>query len=463
MIPAIAIVGRPNVGKSTLFNCLTQSRDAVVADIPGVTRDRQYGHGKRGDKPYVVIDTGGMGDEKAGIEALTIQQAEQAITEANVILFVVDARRGMVPADKVIAKQLRKLNKPILLVVNKIDDVDPNLILGDFHGLGLTQPIAISAVHQRGIDEVVNQLQQYLPEIIPPPVEQGIKIAIAGKPNVGKSTLVNRMLGEERVIVYDLPGTTRDSIYIPLERFGKKYTVIDTAGLRRRSHVTETLEKISIVKTLQSIEEANVVIFLIDARSGVTEQDLHLLGFIIERGKALVVAVNKWDGLTVSERADVKRGIDRRLPFIDFAKLRFISALHGTGVGDLFEDVQKAYASATKKLPTPVLNEILHKAIMAHQPPMMHGHRIKLRYAHAGGHNPPLIIIHGNQVNNLPDSYRRYLINFFRKALRLVGTPIRFEFKEGNNPFKNKSNKLTESQRRQRQRMIVNRKQQKRK
>jgi len=459
MIPVIAIVGRPNVGKSTLFNCLTKSRDAVVHDVPGVTRDRQYGHGKLGEKPYVVIDTGGMGDEKEGIEGLTVQQAEQAIAEANVILFVVDARAGLTAIDKNVAKQLRKLNKPILLIVNKIDGLDSSVSLADFHTLGIKEQIAISAAHQRGVDEVIDELQRFLPASLPEEqLEQGIKIAIAGKPNVGKSTLVNRMLGEERVIVFDAPGTTRDSIYVPLERMGKKYTLIDTAGLRRRSHVTETLEKISVVKTLQSIEEANVVILLIDARSGVSEQDLHLLGFILERGKSLVIAINKWDGLTPSQREEVKRELDRRLQFVDFAKIRFISALHGTGVGDLFGDVQKAYDSAIKKMPTPLLNQILQKIVMAHQPPLVHGHRIKLRYAHAGGQNPPLIIIHGNQVNALPEAYRRYLANTYRKALRLIGTPIRFEFKEGENPYKNKTNKLTESQRRQRQRMISNRK-----
>jgi GTPase len=459
MIPIVAIVGRPNVGKSTLFNCLTKTRHAVVHNVPGVTRDRQYGHANVGDKAFVVIDTGGIGEESQGIEGLTVQQAELAIHEANVILFAVDARAGLTAVDKSIVKKLRKLNKPILLIINKIDGLDVATSQTDFHGLGLNSVCAISAAHKLGIDELVQTLQQYLPDAVQiPEEEQGIKIAIAGKPNVGKSTLVNRMLGEERVIVFNAPGTTRDSIYVPLERLGKKYTLIDTAGLRRRSHVTETLEKISVVKTLQSIEEANVVLLLIDARSGVSEQDLHLLGFVLERGKSLIIAINKWDGLSTSQRADVKRELDRRLQFVDFAKIKFISALHGTGVGELFTDIQKAYQSAVKKLATPLLNQILQKAIMAHQPPIVHGHRIKLRYAHAGGQNPPLIVIHGNQVKSLPDAYRRYLANTYRKALRLIGTPIRFEFKEGDNPYKNKTNKLTQSQRRKRQRMVRHRK-----
>lgn len=461
MIPVVAIVGRPNVGKSTLFNCLTQSRDAVVANIPGVTRDRIYGKGCLTDRPYVVIDTGGIGGEDAGIEGLTIQQADQAISEANLILFVVDARSGLMTADQQIAEKLRKLNKVVLLVVNKTDGLDEDTVLLDFYNLGMQHIIGISSSHKQGIDALVIEMLRHFPVLELSSEEQeadmGIKIAIAGRPNVGKSTLVNRMLGEERVIVFDLPGTTRDSVFIPLERFGKKYTLIDTAGLRRRSHITEVIEKISVVKTLQSIEEANVVIFIIDAITGVSEQDLNLLGFVLESGKSIVIAINKWDGLTVSHREEIKRELDRRLQFLDFAKIRFISALHGTGVGDLFNDVKKAYDSAMKAMPTPLLTRLLERAVKQHQPPITHGHRIKLRYAHAGGHNPPIIVIHGNQTKSLPESYIRYLQSFFRKTLRLIGTPIRLELKESENPYATKKNTLTPRQFQKRKRMIKQR------
>lgn len=462
MTPIIAIVGRPNVGKSTLFNCLTQSRDAVVANIAGVTRDRIYGKGCLADRPYVVIDTGGIGGDDAGIEGLTIQQADQAISEADVILFVVDARNGLMPADQLIAEKLRKLSKTVLLVVNKIDGLDEEEVLLDFYKLGLSNIISISSSHRHGIDDLVAEMLQHFPEEITPTsaeqeADMGIKIAIAGRPNVGKSTLVNRMLGEERVIVFDMPGTTRDSVFIPMERFGKKYTLIDTAGLRRRSHITEVIEKISVVKTLQSIEEANVVIFILDALTGVTEQDLNLLGFVIESGKSIVIAINKWDGLTATHREEIKRGLDRRLQFLDFAKIRFISALHGTGVGDLFNDVKKAYDSAMKVMPTPLLTRLLESAVKQHQPPLSHGHRIKLRYAHAGGHNPPVIVIHGNQTKSLPESYIRFLQSFFRKRLHLIGTPIKLELKENTNPFATKKNTLTPRQFTKRQRMIKQR------
>lgn len=460
MIPVIAIVGRPNVGKSTLFNCLTQSRDAVVADIAGVTRDRQYGQGKVGDKPYVVIDTGGIGEDHGGIESLTAEQAQLAVIESDVLLFVVDARRGLAPADSVIAKQLRKLGKKVFLVINKVDGLDTNVAIAEFHRLGLGDPIGIAASHHQGVEQLMRHVLKHLPkaEEIIADDKAGIKIAIAGKPNVGKSTLVNRLLGEERVIVFDAPGTTRDSIYIPFERFDKKYTLIDTAGVRKRGQVTDVLEKISVVKTLQSISEANVVILVIDARSGVTEQDLHLLGFILDAGKSLVIAINKWDGLTKSDKDEVKRGLDRRLVFVDFAEIHFISALHGTGVGHLFEAVDRAYASATKILPTPLVSKILEKAVIKHQPPLVQGRRIKLRYAHVGGHNPPIIVIHGNQTKNLPEAYRRYLSSTYRKALKLVGTPIRIQLKDSNNPFAGRPNPLSDKQFAKRTRAIKNRK-----
>jgi len=437
MIPVIAIVGRPNVGKSSLFNCLTQTHDALVEDMPGVTRDRHYGKGRLGHLPYMVIDTGGIGMGEEGIEALTAQQAEQAIREADVVLFVVEARSGLVTADQLIAKALRKLSKKIILVVNKIDGLNADVASSDFHSLGLGKPVPVSSAHHQNLDALVKAFTSYFPAKVEALSEEisGIKIAIVGKPNAGKSTLVNRLLGEERVIVSDIPGTTRDSIYISLERMGKHYILIDTAGVRRRSHVIDRVEKISVVKTLQAIDDANVVIFLVDARENITEQDLSLLGVVIDLGKALVFAVNKWDGLESRQREAVKKTLDRRCGFINFAKTRFISALHGTAVGDLFGDVEKAYQSAMKKVSTPMLNRLLQNAIQQHQPPMVNGRRIKLRYAHQGGHNPPVIVIHGNQVNNLPGSYSRYLQAFFRKALRLIGTPIQFEFREGENPY----------------------------
>ncbi len=456
MIPVIAIVGRPNVGKSTLFNCLTRSRDAVVADIPGVTRDRIYGRGNVGNKNYILIDTAGIGIDEEGVDELTAKQAEFAILESNLILFVVDARAGLMPADAAIAKKLRKLNKDLILVINKAEGLDSDRLDAEFQKLGFKNKLGISASHRENIDKLVKKFPDASEEILD--VNSGIKVAIVGKPNVGKSTLVNRILGEERVIVFDAPGTTRDSIYIPFERQNKKYTLIDTAGVRRKSHVTEIIEKISVVKTLQSIEEANVVVFLIDARSGLSEQDLSLLGFVLQLGKALVIAINKWDGLDNYTREQVQAKLDRKLNFIDFAEIKFISALHGTGVGDLFKDINKAYDSAMKELKTPLLTKILQKAVVQHQPPLVGGRRIKLRYAHAGGHNPPIIVIHGTQTDDLPDSYARYLSSYYRKALKLMGTPVQISFKEGENPFKDKKNPMTARQFARRKRLIKHRK-----
>ncbi|MDX2165354.1 MAG: ribosome biogenesis GTPase Der [Gammaproteobacteria bacterium] len=456
MIPVIAIVGRPNVGKSTLFNCLTQSRDAVVADIPGVTRDRIYGRGKVGNKDYILIDTAGIGIDEEGVDELTAKQAELAIAESNLILFVVDGRAGLMPADAAIAKKLRKLNKDLILVINKSEGLDSDHLNNEFLKLGFKDKIYISASHRENIDKLVKKFPDASEELLDEAA--GIKVAIVGKPNVGKSTLVNRILGEERVIVFDAPGTTRDSIYIPFERNRKKYTLIDTAGVRRKSHVTEIIEKISVVKTLQSIEEANVVLFLVDARSNLTEQDLGLLGFVLSLGKALVIAINKWDGLDDYTREQVKAKLDRKLNFIDFAEIKFISALHGTGVGELFKDINRAYDSAMKDLPTPLLTKILQKAVIQHQPPLVGGRRIKLRYAHAGGHNPPIIVIHGTQTDNLPASYARYLSSYYRKALKLIGTPVQVNFKEGENPYRDKPNPMTARQFARRTRLIKHRK-----
>jgi GTP-binding protein len=458
LIPVVAIVGRPNVGKSTLFNQLTRSREALVVDLPGVTRDRQYGEGKIGERPFIVIDTGGLGGDEKTVDALMEQQSWQAVQEADVVLFLVDGRSGLIPLDEKIAQQLRLTQKTIQLVVNKTDGLNPDVAVADFYTLGSGNPIPIAASHGRGVPQLIEQVLAPFPlpeeksseEI----AQEGIKIAIAGRPNVGKSTLVNRMLGEERVVVFDEPGTTRDSIYIPLERMGTKYTIIDTAGVRRKARVKETVEKFSVVKTLQAIEDCHVVIQVFDAREGVTEQDLSLLGFILETGRSLVIAVNKWDGMDPEQREQVKKALAYRLAFADFAKVHFISALHGSGVGNLFDSVHKAYQSATKELPTSKLTRILEAAVEQHTPPLIRGRRIKLRYAHSGGHKPPVIVIHGNQTEEVPETYCRYLINVFRKRLDLVGTPIRLEFKTSENPFAGRRNTLTPRQQYKRKRMV---------
>ncbi len=458
MIPAVAIVGRPNVGKSTLFNQLTKSREALVFDLPGVTRDRQYGEGKIGEHPFIVIDTGGLGASfVTDIDSLTEEQSWLAVQEADVIVFLVDGRSGLVSADKEIAEKLRLKEKTVYLVVNKVDGLDPIIAKSDFYALGLGEPIPIAASHGRGVLALVEQLLEPFavsPENNTQVKEEGIKIAIAGRPNVGKSTLVNRLLGEERVVVFDKPGTTRDSIYIPLERFGTRYTIIDTAGVRRRTKIFETIEKFSVVKTLQAIEDADVVILILDGKEGITDQDLNLLEFILDAGKAFIIAINKWDGLDPEHRKAVKQHLSYRLAFADFAKVHTISALHGTGVGNLFDSVHKAYQSATKELSTAELTRILRAAVEQHSLPLVRGRRIKLRYAHTGGHRPPLIVIHGNQTEQVPESYKRYLMNTFRKRLKLEGTPIRLEFKTSENPFAGRRNILTPRQEYKRKRLM---------
>jgi GTP-binding protein len=455
MKPVIALVGRPNVGKSTLFNCLTRSRDALVADQPGLTRDRKYGEGRVGDYPYLVVDTGGLSGEKEGIDELMADQVWLAVEEADVVLFMVDARAGVVAGDEEIAKRLRTVDKPVHLVVNKIDGADLAVVTADFYRLGLGEPLGITASHGGGVRDLVSEILPELPESEVEEDEEdlGIKIAIVGKPNVGKSTLINRILGEQRVLAFDMPGTTRDSIFIPFERRGQKYTFIDTAGVRRRKKVHDKLEKFSVVKALQAIERAHVVVLVIDAHEGISDQDAHLLGFVLDEGRALVIAVNKWDGLESSERERVKYELGRKLQFVDYAKLFFISALHGTGVGDLFKPIHKAYLSATRQFSTSELTRILEKAVEDHQPPLVRGRRIKLRYAHQGGRNPPTIVIHGNQTKDVPDAYRRYLQNTYRKVLKLEGTPVRIEFKTGKNPFEGRKNKLTKRQMDKRQRL----------
>lgn len=444
----IALVGRPNVGKSTLFNRLTRSRQALVANKPGLTRDRIYGRARIGDEEFIVIDTAGITDAQAGIEAAMTRQAKHAIEEADAVLFLTDGRAGLTVADEHLAADLRRCSKPLWLVVNKVEGMDTAMVNADFHQLGLGDPVAISAEHGDGVRGLMDDVLARVPAQESPEESeaQGIKIAVAGRPNVGKSTLVNRMLGEERVLVFDEAGTTRDSIYIPFERDGQRYTLIDTAGVRRRARVEETIEKISVVKTLQAIDDAHVVILVLDARDGVTEQDASVSGFILDAGRALVIAVNKWDGLSPDQRQRVRDDIDRKLDFLDFARVYFISALHGTAVGDLFEPIISAYRSATSKHPTPALTRILEDAVSQHQPPLVRGRRIKLRYAHQGGVQPPRIIIHGNQVLSVPDAYTRYLSNLFRKVLRLEGTPVVIEYKSGENPFRGKKNVLTKRQ-----------------
>ena len=454
MLPVIAIVGRPNVGKSTLFNCLTQSRAALVSHFPGMTRDRQYGEATIANRRFIVIDTGGMTDEKNDLDLLMAQQSQQAILEADQVILLVDARTGLTPADQFIVEKLRPLNKNIFLVVNKTEGLDFSIATADFFQLGLGTPYAISAAHSGRITELI---QSILPIEEPKPEESdiaGIKLAVVGRPNVGKSTLINRMLGEERVLVFDQPGTTRDSIFIPFKRFSKDYILIDTAGVRQRGKIFETTEKFSVVKTLQAIETTHVVLFVMDAHEGVTEQDLRLLGFILDSGKALVIAMNKWDGMAVEEKDKARATLDRRLNFIPFVRIHFISALHGSGVGNLFDSVDEAYLSANKKLSTPKLTKILQEAIVQHSPPLVQGRRIKLRYAHPGGSNPPCIVIHGNQVAALPDAYRRYLANTYQARLKLMGTPVRIEVKNSENPFRHKKNVLTERQQRKKTRLM---------
>ncbi|MFI4954675.1 MAG: ribosome biogenesis GTPase Der [Gammaproteobacteria bacterium] len=439
MLPVFALVGRPNVGKSTLFNCLTRSRDALVFDTPGITRDRLYGQGHYSGHNFLVIDTGGINPHEEGIDSLTAEQAWQGVEEAHVVFWLVDAQTGPTSIDAQLADRLRQLSKPVILVVNKSDHKATAVACNEFYQFGWPSMVAIAATHNKGIDELLATAYEAIPDILqaepPVAIDPGIKVAIVGRPNVGKSTLVNRLLGEERVVVFDQPGTTRDSIFIPFTRREQKYTLIDTAGVRRRTNIKETIEKFSVVKTLQAISEAHVVIFMIDAQESVTEQDLNLLGFVLEAGRGLIIAINKWDGLGDYERGQIKEQIDRRLAFVDFADHLFISAKHGTGVGKLWEKIEKVYQCITAKHATSLLTQILLDAVTAHPPPLAHGRRPKLKYAHLGGVLPPRIVIHGNQTQALSQQYQRYLVNTFRKALKLVGTPIHLVLKSSNNPY----------------------------
>jgi len=436
MKPVVALVGRPNVGKSTLFNKLTRSKNALVADFPGLTRDRQYGDAQVGDFPFVVIDTGGLDYEDDGIAARMAQQTELAIDESDAVILLVDAREGLMLADQEIAERLRRMSASVLLVVNKIDGIGEEQARLEFFALGLGEPVSIAAAHNRGVLTMLEALRPMLPAgEVEKTADGGIRIAFVGRPNVGKSTLINRLVGEERLIAFDKPGTTRDSIMVPFTRAEKNYVLIDTAGVRRRGKISEKVEKFSIVKTLQSIDSSNVCVMMIDATDSVTEQDLHLLGYIIEKGRGVIVAVNKWDTLDSDQREDVQQDLQRRVAFLRFSKIHFISALRGSGVGDLFKSINRAYKSAFIDMATPRLTRMLEYAVERHQPPLVNGRRIKLRYAHQGGVNPPVIVVHGKQTDKLPASYRRYLMNFFQQELRLFGTPLRIELRQGDNPF----------------------------
>lgn len=445
MLPTIVLVGRPNVGKSTLFNRLTRSRDALVADLPGLTRDRHYGRGIGGTKPYLVVDTGGFEPAAdTGILQAMARQTLLAIDEADVIIFLVDGRQGVSPQDKVIADRLRKSRCPVLLAVNKTEGMQRAVVSAEFYELGLGDPLSVSSAHGEGVRDLVELALESFPEPEPEePLnsEKAPKVAIVGRPNVGKSTLVNALLGEERVIAFDEPGTTRDAIYLDLERNGKHYTIIDTAGVRKRGKVFEAVEKFSVIKTIQAIEEANVAILVVDAQDGITEQDAHVAAYILDSGRALVVAINKWDGLEEERRDWIKREIDRKLQFLDFAEFHYISALKKKGLPELFKSVDIAYKAAMAKLPTPQLTRVLSDATTQHQPPISKGIRPKLRYAHQGGSNPPIVVVHGNHVDGVKDSYVRFLEKTFRKAFQLSGTPLRVQFKQGDNPFAEKENK----------------------
>ncbi len=442
MLPTLVLVGRPNVGKSTLFNRLTGTRDALVHDLPGMTRDRHYGRGRIGGKPYLVVDTGGLEPvAREGIMAEMARQTLQAIDEADAIVFMVDARSGLTPQDKVIADRLRRATCPVLLAVNKAEGMNRAVVTAEFHELGLGEPLAISGAHGDGIADLVDEALAPFPEEEEHADEFGIpKIALVGRPNVGKSTLVNALVGEERVIAFDQPGTTRDSIYVEFERDGKPYILIDTAGVRRKGKVFETVEKFSVIKTLQAIEDANVVVLVLDARENISEQDAHLAGFVLETGRALVVAINKWDGLSAEQRDDIKRDIGRKLAFLDFARFNYISALKGKGLDTLLKDVEAAHAAAFIKMSTPKLTRVLEMAVEQHAPPKNGLFRPKPRYAHQGGKNPPVIVLHGNALEGLRDDYKRYLESSFRKAFKLQGTPLRIQVKEdeGKNPFEGK-------------------------
>jgi GTPase len=455
VLPVVALVGRPNVGKSTLFNAMTGTRDALVADFPGLTRDRQYGFARRTDVPCIVVDTGGLVENADQVEGLMVAQTERAIEEADRLIVLVDGRAGLTPQDHYVAELARRSGKPVVLAVNKTEGFDPDLAAAEFHQLGLGAPYPIAAAHDQGVVSLLEAaLVGLAADPSEAPEETGIKVAVIGRPNVGKSTLINRLLGENRLVAFDSPGTTRDAVMVPFERDGERYTLIDTAGLRRRARVEEAIEKFSVIKTLQAIETAHVIVLVVDAHDNVVEQDASLLGTVIEQGKALVLAVNKWDNIPPEQRDLIRGQVLQRLSFADFAPLHFISARHGSGVGELIATVRKVYEAAMRDMGTPELTRVLEAAVQSHQPPLVSGRRIKLRYAHQGGRNPPVIVIHGNQTDHVPDAYRRYLVNVYRKAFDLYGTPVRVAFRADENPFAGKRNVLTPRQQRKRKRLI---------
>jgi GTP-binding protein len=434
----VVLVGRPNVGKSTLFNRLTGTQDAIVADLPGVTRDRQYGYGRMGPVPYVVVDTGGLVEQPAGIESPMRLQTERAVAEADVLIFLADARSGLTPQDHWVARELRRSGKPVWLAINKAEGLDPSTATADFHSLGLGDPLAIAAAHGEGCRELMEQaLSAYDPEEVAAdtPDDGRIRIAVIGRPNVGKSTLVNRLIGEERVIASDLPGTTRDSVFVPFERDDREFTLIDTAGVRRRGKVVDAVERASVSRTLQAIDTAHVVIFVVDAHDSIGEQDASVLGLALQRGRALLITVNKWDGIPSEQRDEIRRQLEVKLDFVPYAPVHFISARHGTGVGELVAATIHAYDAAMTEIPTARLTQTLEWAMSRHQPPLIRGRRIKLRYAHQGGRNPPRIIIHGNQTSQVPDAYTRYLANVFRKEFELFASPVAIEYRTSSNPY----------------------------
>jgi GTP-binding protein len=455
MIPVIALIGRPNVGKSTLFNVLTQTRDAIVANEPGLTRDRQYGIGKRGTKKFIVVDTGGLSGEKQSLDDLMARQTLLAIEEADEVLLMVDAQDGITSSDEMITDLVRKTGKSTSIIINKVDGIDPIQAQSDFYALGIARVYLVSAAHRKGINPMMDAVMHEYAEDQPDhQIDQGPTVAVIGRPNVGKSTLINRLIGEERVVAYDQPGTTRDTIAVPFERRGKHYTLIDTAGVRKRGKVQQVIEKFSAIKALEAIERSQVVILVIDARDGLTDQDLTLLGFAINSGRALVIAVNKWDGLEPEQRDYNKKTLLRRLSFASFAAQHYISALHGTGVGEMMKSIDQAYASAYRDFNTRHLTDLLEEAVFKHNPPLHNGRRIKLRYAHQGGRNPPVIVIHGNKTEFLPSAYERYLMGFFISKLKLKGTPVRIELKSGANPYARNKNQSSETRQKKKNRLI---------
>ncbi len=457
MLPAIALVGRPNVGKSTLFNQLTGSRDALVADVPGLTRDRRYGFGKHDGHAFLVVDTGGLGSEADELGALAAQQTEVALEEADAVVFVVDYKHGLTVADQTVAEQLRASNKPVTIAVNKSEGLLPEIAEAEFHSLGLGDPVGIAALHGRRIGELMARVLVAFEDYEGAEADDsrsGPHVAVVGRPNVGKSTLINRLLGSARLVTSPEPGTTRDSVFVSCERAEKSFVLIDTAGIRRRARVNELIEKFSVVQSLRAIEEAGVVILLVDAREGITDQDLHLIGLVVERGRAITIGVNKWDNLDLAQRRQIDGQIDRKLEFVAYARISHLSALHGSGIDNVLNAALDAYAAAGREFSTPRLNEILERAMIAHPPPLVAGRRSRLRYAHQGGRHPPIIVIHGNRAERLPAHFRRYLTNVYRRELKLEGAALRLEFKSGDNPYAGKRNILTRRQVKRRQRVM---------